>query len=469
MGKEFRFDMGPTREFSLAPYLPYDPQVMFYGRMGNMMIPFEYTGWLDETMSWKKTCYLHTGLSMRGTWITIKGPDAERLLSENSVCDFSTLKTGHGRHIIFCNPLGHIMGHGIILRLGEDEFCGFGCEQMLMYLGITKGYNIEPVMPEFNDYVFQIGGPNSLQVIENACHEDFHDLKFMSFRYADIAGHTVRLFRVGMAGTLAYEVHGTIDTGLEVYDAIWEAGKPFGIRRLGEFYQSYFCQHTENGFPQSFGHFYNAFTEDPEFMGFYRAFMIPEHPGVKDIWDAACGYEDMEGTLGDNLSDYYRNPFELGWGYAINWHHEFVGKEALKKMSEGVTREPVTLNWNAEDVLDVHASYLRDDGEPYMFMGYPRDHKYANFQLRVEDKDGNVVGVTSLRTYTLYQRKHISLCCLDPEQATVGNEVIVIWGDKDKYPIKRIRAKVAPFPSLDLPRNKDYDVESIPHYVKNQK
>ncbi len=100
----------------------------------------------------------------------------------------------------------------------------------------------------------------------------------------------------------------------------------------------------------------------------------------------------MRGTLGDNLHDYYRNPIELGWGHLIDWDHEFVGKEALKKIAEANPRKPVTLVWNVEDVLDVYASFLRDASEPYLFMPFPRgDDEHGNFQLKVVDKDGKLL------------------------------------------------------------------------------
>ena len=466
MEKEFKFSMGPSREFTLPPYMPEDPGVIYYARMGNMMIPREYTGWQDETMSWKEGCYIHTGLSMRGSWVPLKGPDAERLLTENSISDFSTMKVGRARHVIFCNKKGNVMGHGVCLRLAEDEFATYGCEQYSMYLGQAKGYNVEPAFPKFNDFVFQIGGPRSLEAIEAATGENFHDLKFMNFRYSTIAGHKVRVLRVGMAGTLAYEVHGTVDMGTSVYEAIFAAGQPLGMKRLGEFYWSYLCQHTENGFPQAFCHFFCAYREDEDFYRWYRQNIIPEHPGVKIMFDSAADACDMDGTLGDNISDYYRNPIELGWGHSINWNHEFVGKEALRKIADGDHRSAVTLEWSAEDVLDVMASYLRP-GTPYMIMEWPRDpHHFASMQFRVEDEAGNIVGVTSLRTYTLYQRKHISLACVNSEFVAAGSTVYVVWGDRDKYPIKRIRCNVSKFPSLDLPRNEKYDIESIPHYNK---
>jgi glycine cleavage system aminomethyltransferase T len=454
------------RNFSLPPCIPADPNVTYYGKIGKTLYPKEYTNWMEETMSWKKTCYIHAGLSMGMACIKLKGSDAEKFLSENSISDFSTLKTGRGRHTIFCNEHGHVMSHGMVMRLGKEEFDTYSIEHILRYIQATKEYKVDPITVEYNDFVFQIGGPTSLQTIEHACQEDLHKLKFMNFCEATIANHKVRVMRMGMAGTLSYEVHGTLADGIEVYNAIFSAGQPFGIKKLGELLFSYMCNHTENGFPQDCCHFYDAFREDPKFYEWYRANLWPEHPGVELPWDQGNSIEDMHGTLGDNITDYYRNPIELGWGSSIHWNHEFVGKAALKKIAENNPRKAVTLIWNAKDVLDVYASYLREEGEPYLFMPWPRGDGEGNFQLKVEDKKGKAVGVTTYRTYTLYSRKNLSLGTIDASSAEIGNEVVILWGDKDKHPIKKIRAKVAKFPYLDLPRNEEYDIESIPHFKR---
>lgn len=56
--------------------------------------------------------------------------------------------------------------------------------------------------------------------------------------------------RLGMAGTLAYELHGATADGPEVYDAVVRAGKPHEIERLG--WQTFQVNHVEGGFPQQF-------------------------------------------------------------------------------------------------------------------------------------------------------------------------------------------------------------------------
>ncbi len=59
-------------------------------------------------------------------------------------------------------------------------------------------------------FLYQIGGPKSLEMLEEAAQEDLHDIRFLHHRMSKIDGRDVRIVRVGMAGTLSYEVHGRI-------------------------------------------------------------------------------------------------------------------------------------------------------------------------------------------------------------------------------------------------------------------
>jgi glycine cleavage system aminomethyltransferase T len=105
-----------------------------------------------------------------------------------------------------------------------------------------------------------IAGPISLEILEAASGDNLHDLGFLDHRMSKIAGCDVRIIRIGMAGTLGYEVHGNIENAHDVYNAIWEAGQPLGMRKLGQ--QAYMMNHTEDGFPQAYYHF--LYTWDKE-------------------------------------------------------------------------------------------------------------------------------------------------------------------------------------------------------------
>jgi vanillate/3-O-methylgallate O-demethylase len=74
------------------------------------------------------------------------------------------------------------------------------------------------------------------------------------------------------------------------------------------------------------------------------------------------------------------------------------------------------------------------------------------------------VGISSLAVYSYYYRQMISHCTIDLDQAEIGNEVVLQWGDHGRR-IKPVRAVVERFPYLDLPRNEAVDLTAIPSGV----
>ncbi|MGI6032239.1 MAG: hypothetical protein ACOX69_02325 [Coriobacteriales bacterium] len=441
------------------PVVPFDPQVFSYASWGES-IPMTYTNWREETLSWKETCYIHANLSCFPV-LTITGPDAVKFVSDISVNGYGNFEVGRCKHMIMCTPSGHVFDHGLVLRTAQDQVQTYVTPFYVMFRAEQGDYDIDVKMTgddEDHNFVFQLAGPRSLEIVENALHEDIHDLKFMRFRWGKIAGHDVRILRMGMGGSLSYEVHGFgCREGIDVYNELLRVGKPYGIRKMGV--NQYECNHTENGFPQATIHFPAAATEIPGYLDYLAKF---------DFYVDDGGVERAGSMADQPLENYYRNPYELGWGHMVKFDHEFTGREALEKIAQN-HREMVTLVWNHEDIMKVFASFFEKGEEPYADMPFPVDISIMGaagnryFQDKVL-KDGKQVGVSMWRTYTLYYRETISLCCIDPDLAQEGTQVEIVWGDAGSRQLN-IRATVARFPYLDLTPNRDFDMESIPHYA----
>jgi glycine cleavage system aminomethyltransferase T len=436
-----------------APFDP-DPDLYFYSRTTlefGSAVPLEYSGWRNEVMSWKKTCYLHTGLNPAFTY-RVKGADALKLFSDICVNGFGRFPVGTLRHGIMCNEDGLIMAHGVLARVGDDEF-------ITHYLGLWTDYKLKTgnynATGEFihDEFIFQVAGPRSLEVLEVATGECLHDLRFAGHRMMQIDGIGVRVLRVGMAGTLGYEVHGKIKEAMVVYDAIMKAGGPFGIIKLGR--TAYTMSHTENGFPQLFVHFPAPLHEDKGFMDYLGDQWKGRPPPI------------LSGSMGKDICLRYRNPVELGWANAIKFDHEFVGRAALEKEAANPRRRMVTLEWNIEDVVDVYASQFRP-GEHYLPMepGHSSQLK-GRHQMWADQvlKEGKLVGVSSGRMYSYFYRTMISQCSIETDYSALGTAVTVRWGDPDTRQ-KEIRATVSRFPYLDENRNERIDVSTIPCQVR---
>jgi vanillate/3-O-methylgallate O-demethylase len=417
----------------------------------------EYTDWIDEQLSWKKTCSL-------GDWSflwerTYKGPDARKLLSDISVNDLVNFKVGQAKHIIMCNEGGKVVHEGIVTRHGEDEFMTFGhCSLYAGYKLRTGNYNVDS--QEVDWFNFQVAGPNSLYVIEKAAREPLRDIQFMHFRKTQINGREVTVLRQNMAGELGYELVGPRGYGDEIYNAIMEAGREFGIRRIGG--RTVMINHLEACFP-TVGHDYiQAFFGD-DMTGWREEFkkLVP----ILFTW-----HNKVTGSFqGRDVSDWYRSPVELGWSKNIKFDHEFIGRKALEKEMARPKRTMVTLVWNARDVIDVYASHFRPE-KPGVPMSGPKPYRYMELpdtpQWYMDCdkvlKDGKMVGTTTSRGYSYYFRQMISLCTINVGLRKPGTKVTIIWGNPGQ-PQKEIRATVAPAPYKEDKRR--IDVTKLPSHL----
>ncbi|HWH26260.1 MAG TPA: hypothetical protein VNT53_06410 [Pseudolysinimonas sp.] len=449
----------PTSAFGqLAhlPAVPLDPAVGVYDVRFGFAYPTEYSTWKDEVLSWKTSAYLHGGLNPTQTY-RIHGPDALRLLSEHCVNSMANFRVGTSKHAIMCDDEGRVMVHGVLVRRGEDDFYTYWLMPWINYLAEELDYDVQVEDLTGKVYLFQLAGPRSLEIIESASKTDLRDVKFLHERRVrigetDTEVHPVEVLRIGMAGSLAYELHGPIEDAHRVYNALLGAGKEFGLRRLGR--EQYNMNHTENGFPQEHVHFIHPWFEHEGLVRYLQA----KRPGAR------LPHPSLYGSAGDDPQLRYRNPLELGWGHVVKFDHEFQGRAALERLAAEPERVMRTLVWNAEDVLDVYRSHL-EQGEEYKFMrfqGEPlnREVVAANFS-DVVLKDGVTVGVSSGRIYSYYYRQMISLVSIDVAQAELGTEVVVLWGEPGTRQ-KEIRATVQRFPFYDENRNEKIDTSIIP-------
>jgi vanillate/3-O-methylgallate O-demethylase len=392
---------------------------------------WKFNGWQAESMSWKTGCYIHAGLSNVGP-ISIKGPDAEKYLQNLVINSFVRFPVGTMKHGVACNQDGLIAGHGIIERKAEDEFWTFASP-----LGLPSGkvpYDVEITMRD--DYLFQVAGPKSLEVLEKLTGESLRDIGFLTFRNTTINGTTTEIGRIGMSGNLAYELHGPREEGPAIYEAVYRAGKEFGIERLG--WGTYLVNHVEGGFPQMTWTFVHA----PPTLDQSVAASIAKTHKVSGSVDPS----DMRAR--------FRTPVEVRWHNMARFDHDFVGRESLEVEIANPKRTTVMLRWNPDDVVDIFASLLRK-GPAYKPLDFPyAPNEWPQAHADHVLKGGRRIGVSSGTIYSYYFREVLSMGCIDIEHADLGTEVVVQWGDYGGN-IKDVQATVERFPYFTEGRNRD--------------
>ncbi len=400
---------------------------------------WEGEGWKEESVSWKESCYIHSGLT--GTALLLTGPEATDFLSASSINDVYNWKPGTMKHLVMLNDDGYIANHTLVAKDNDTTYRIMACPPWPMYANskLKKNVNIQ-FIPFF---VHQISGPTAKAVIEKVSGDDISDVRFLDFRPIRIPGidADLEVARIGMSGTIAYEIRGDKQYSAAAYDAIFQAGREFGMKRLG--FRTYCVNHAEGGFPQGGCSFMYAFDE-----GYWQ---------MLGVDTTALPTDGLIGSYPPERVDLrYRTPYDVGWDWMIKYDHDFIGREALEKIAANPPRTIVTLEWNPEDVMDVWAS-----------MFGPREKEYKLFELPCLEpqmaggladrvtKDGKEVGVSSFATYSYYYRSFISHCTIDRDLAEEGTEVILHWGDYGKN-IKEIRAKVAKYPYSTMKENQHY-------------
>jgi glycine cleavage system aminomethyltransferase T len=403
------------------------------------MRAWRFNGWKPESLSWKETCYIHAGLSSTGP-LSLKGPDAERFLESLCINSFRRFSVGSMKHAVMCDETGLIASHGILERKASDEFELWAAPPWPMMKLPGSGYEVEAQMR--NNYLFQVAGPTSLKTLEKVTGESLRDIGFLRFRDSQIDGVKVEVARIGMTGGLAYELHGPIEDGPKVYDAVYQAGLEFGIERLG--WGTYLVNHIEGGFPQITWTF------------------IPVTGLPAEQARAAMGafYRPSGSIDPADLRARHRTPVEVGWHRMCRFDHDFVGRGPLEAEVNRPLRTVVTLRWNHEDVIDIFASLLRP-GEAYKTLDLPyapQDWPQAHADWIT--RDGQPVGVSSGTIYSYSFREVLSMGCLDVDLADIGTEVVVQWGDFGGR-IKDVRATVERYPYLVEGRNSDLDAATL--------
>ena len=177
----------------------------------------EYTDWMDESMSWKQTCYIGDWSFLWQRWF--RGPDALKLFSDISVNSFAKFEIGQSKHAIHCNKAGKIVHEGILSRFGEQEFLLFG--RGCFWADYRLRHGSYDATSEADDwFVYQVSGPKSLPLMEKLLGESLRDVGFMRFRKIRLAGHDIYALRQGMAGEIGFELQGPRAWGPAIYDAV---------------------------------------------------------------------------------------------------------------------------------------------------------------------------------------------------------------------------------------------------------
>lgn len=168
----------------------------------------------------------------------ISGPNALELIQKVSSNDASKIAIGQAQYCYLPNDQGGIVDDLIIYRMKEDEYLlvtnASNIEKDWEWINKhnTMGAVLEDRSPEYS--LLAIQGPKAIEAMQSLTSIDLSTLKFYHFEVADFAGFdNVIISATGYTGSGGFEIYCNNDQVGHIWDKVFEAGEPFGIKPIG--------------------------------------------------------------------------------------------------------------------------------------------------------------------------------------------------------------------------------------------
>ena len=398
------------------------------GRSGTFPFPIaaEFTNWRDEQESWRTTAAL-MDLSHHMTDLHLEGPDTYKLLralGANSFTGFGPLKA---KQFITVNHDGQMIGDCILFCLAENVVRLVGRPPALNWVQFnaeTSDYKVTMRRDERTVqnpkgrelYRLQLQGPNAGHIFEKANGGPLPKIGFFHMGKFDVGKYQVTALNHRMSGFPGLEFFGPYDEIDGVRDTLLEAGTEYGIRQIGS--RAYASVATESG--------WIACTVPAVYTG---EAMKPYRE-----WQNGRSFEgslSLGGSfVSDDIEDYYVTPWDLGYGHIVKFDHDFIGRGALERRATESHRKKAWLAWHRDDVARVFASQYEQGDKRFKHIEMPAAF-YAGSQFDRVEKRGELIGVSTLCSYSSNVRGWISITMIDSGKLSYGDQVDLVWGEPD--------------------------------------
>jgi glycine cleavage system T protein len=219
--------------------------------------------------------------------IEVSGPGAAEFIE--GLCDNRVARdVGAITYTQMLNPRGGIECDFTVTRLAEDRFrivtgTAFGRHDLAWIASHAgEGVEVEDVTGDLA--CLGLWGPAAREILQPLATEEL-SFPYMRARELEVDGIACLALRVTYVGELGWELYCRMERGLQLWDALWDAGRAHGLVAGG--YKAIDSMRLEKG---------------------YR------------VWGSDITPEDT--------------PYEAGLGFAVKLDKDFIGKEALEEAHE---------------------------------------------------------------------------------------------------------------------------------------
>jgi aminomethyltransferase len=204
-------------------------------------MPVEYTGITEEHLIVREKLGVFDVSHMGEFWIT--GPNSLKFLQGITTNDVSALFNGKVQYSCFPNGRGGIVDDLLVYKFNDEK-----------YLLVVNAANIEKdwnwCLKNASSFGIQIGkdlvnesdnmaqlaiqGPLALKAMQKLTKTTVTDMEYYTFKVIEFAGINDVLFATtGYTGSGGCEIYVKNEDAPKLWNAVFEAGKEFGIRPIG--------------------------------------------------------------------------------------------------------------------------------------------------------------------------------------------------------------------------------------------
>lgn len=199
-------------------------------------MPIEYSGIIDEHLTVCNGVGVFDVSHMGEFWV--KGPNALAFIQKITSNDASVLPLGKAQYTCFPNEEGGIVDDLLVYHYEPEK-----------YLLVVNAANIEKdwnwcvshnaegaVLENASDNMAQLAiqGPKATEVLQRLTSVNLSSIPYYSFTTGEFAGcKNVIISNTGYTGAGGFELYFYPSDGMKIWNAIFEAGAPEGIKPIG--------------------------------------------------------------------------------------------------------------------------------------------------------------------------------------------------------------------------------------------
>lgn len=200
-------------------------------------MPIVYTSINEEHVTVRKGVGVFDVSHMGEIWV--KGPKASELVQKITSNNIAKLKIGDAQYSCFPNGKGGIVDDLIVYYYETEKYLlvvNASNTQKDWDWVVKQNKKIGAEIENASDKISQLAvqGPKAVEVLQKLTDINLSEIKFYNFTVGQFAGvDNVIISATGYTGAGGFELYMYNKDAVKIWDAVFEAGKNFGIKPIG--------------------------------------------------------------------------------------------------------------------------------------------------------------------------------------------------------------------------------------------